>query len=114
MSGQTSGWGTDKSTYNRGDTVLGWVDVTNTGNVPITEVDITIVLARTDFPVSKTDNIKSPGLNILPGQTQRVTFSETIPPTYGGISTAGNYRLTATAYLAGSDIGSYTEYITIV
>ena len=114
LGGRTSGWGTDKSTYNRGDTVTGWVDVTNTGTVPITEVDITLVLARTDFPVSKTDNYKSQGLNVQPGQTQRITFSETIPPTYGGISTAGNYRLTASAYLAGNNIGSFTKYITIV
>jgi hypothetical protein len=113
LSGQTSNWGTDKNTYGRGSTMTGWVDVTNTGNVPITEIDFKIVMTRTDFPIAKTDKYNSQGLNIQPGQTQRITFSEIIPATYDGISTAGNYRLAATANLAGQNIGSYSKGITI-
>ena len=95
--------------------MTGWVDVTNTGNVPITEMTFTIVMARTDFPLSKSDNYYPSGLNIQPGQTQRITFSEVIPATYAGFPTSGPYRLTATAILAGRKIDDdYSKAITIV
>jgi hypothetical protein len=93
--------------------MTGWVDVTNTGNVLITEIDFTIVMTNTDYHISKTYYYNSQGLNIQAGQTQRITFSEIIPATNNGISTAGNYRLTATANLAGQSIGNFSKAIKI-
>ena len=116
ISGTASGWGTSKTTYNRGDTATGWVNVTNTGNVPITAVDFTIVIKRTVLfvPIEKSYSYSKTGLNILPGETQRVEFSQAIPAEYSGMSTAGDYQLKVTAKLANKEIGSYTTALKIV
>ncbi|OPY26041.1 MAG: hypothetical protein A4E28_02755 [Methanocella sp. PtaU1.Bin125] len=116
ISATTSDWGSDKDVYPRGSTATGWVYVTNTGNVPIDRVDFIILIQRTIFfvPVSKTFTYNATGLNIQPGSKQQVAFSLSIPADYEGISTAGDYRLTATAYLGGNQIGSYSKNLKIV
>lgn len=116
VSATTSEWGSDKDTYSRGSTATGWVYVTNTGNVPIDQIDFTIVVKRTYFfiPVSKTFTYNANGLNIQPGVKQQVAFSISIPSDFEGVSTAGDYKLTATAYLAGNEIGSFSKNIKVV
>lgn len=115
MSGQANDWGTSKDTYNRGDTANGWVYVTNTGNVPIDTIDFTIVIKRTVFfvPVERSYDHSKTGLNIQPGETQRVEFSQSIPAEYSGVSTAGDYQFSVTAKLAGKDIGSFSKAVKI-
>jgi|AGTN01.3.fsa_nt_gi hypothetical protein len=105
ISGKAKDWGTDKDTYARGDTATGWVYITNTGNVPIDKIDFTIVIKRTVLfiPFEQSASPSMP-VNILPGETQRVEFSQAIPAEYKGMSTAGDYQLTVTAKLAGSEI----------
>jgi len=116
VSGQAKDWGTSKSTYARGETAAGWVYVTNTGNVPIDTVDFTIVIKKTIFfiPIEKSYDYSKTGLNIAPGETQKVEFSQDIPAEYSGVSTAGDYQLTVKAKLAGQEIGSYSKGIKIV
>ncbi len=103
VSATANDWGTSKDTYARGETATGWVYVTNTGNVPIDTIDFTIVIKKTIFffPVEKSSDYSKTGLNIAPGETQRVEFSQAIPAEYSGMSTAGDYQLTVTAKLAG-------------
>jgi len=88
----------------------------NTGNVPIDQIDFIIVVSKTIWfvPVQKTFTFNATGLNIPPVVKQQVAFSLSIPSDYQGISTAGDYRLTATAYLAGNEIGSFSKNIKIV
>lgn len=116
MSGSASNWGTSQDTYARGDTATGWVDVTNTGNVPIDAIDFTIVIKRTVIflPVEQSYEYSKSGLGIQPGETRRVEFSKPIPAEYGGMSTAGDYQFTVTALLAGKNIGSFSKNIKIV
>jgi hypothetical protein len=113
---QLSDWGADRDTYARGETATGWVYVTNTGNVPVDEIDFTLVIRKTIFfvPVEKTFSYNTTGLNIPPGQKRQVEFSQVIPSDYEGISTAGDYKLSVTAYLAGRAIGSYSRDIKVV
>jgi hypothetical protein len=115
VSATTNEWGTSKDTYPRGDTATGWVYVTNTGNVPITALDFTIVIKRTIFfvPVERSFDYSKTALNILPGQRQRVEFSQSIPAEYSGMSTAGDYTFTVTAKLAGNNIGSFSKAIKV-
>jgi hypothetical protein len=116
MSGTADDWGTSKDTYARGETATGWVYVTNTGNVPIEAIDFTIVIKKTVFflPIEKSADYHKTGLNIAPGETQRVEFSQSIPSEYSGMSTAGDYQLKVTAKLAGQEIGSYTTNMKVV
>jgi len=116
ISGMATDWGSDKNTYSGGETATGWAYVTNTGNVPIDQINFTLVIKRTIFstPVSRTNYYISTGLNIQPGMKQQVAFSQSIPSEYEGIPTAGDYELTVTASLNGDEIGSYTENIKIV
>jgi len=116
VSRQAKDWGTGKSTYARGETAAGWVYVTNTGDVPISTVDFTITIKKTIFfiPIEKSYDYSKTGLNIAPGETQKVEFSQAIPSEYGGVSTAGDYQLTVKAKLAGQEIGSYTKDIKVV
>lgn len=116
MNATTSNWGTSKDSFARGETATGWVDVTNTGNAPINVLDFTIVIKRTVFfvPVEKTYEYAKGGLDILPGETKRVEFSQSIPSDYQGVSTAGDYQLTVKAKLAGKEIGSFSKAIKVV
>lgn len=116
ISGMASDWGSDKNTYSGGETATGWAYVTNTGNVPIDQINFILVIKRTigSVPVSRTTYYNSTGLNIQPGMKQQVVFSQSIPSEYEGIPTAGDYELTVTALLNGDEIGSYSENITIV
>lgn len=116
VSGHADNWGTSKDSYARGETATGYVYVTNTGNVPITQIDFTIVIKNTIlfFPIEKSYSYSKTGLSIQPGKTERVEFSQPIPSEYEGISTAGNYQFTVTALLAGKSIGpSFTKSIAI-
>lgn len=110
-----AGWGTDRDTYARNTTATGWVDVANTGNVPIDQVDFAIVIKRTIFfvPVEKSFSHSATGLGIRPGETKKVQFSLTIPAEYEGISTAGDYQFVVTASIAGKPVGSYSKGITV-
>lgn len=109
-------WGTDKTTYARGDTATGWVSITNTGNVPVDQINFTIVIKTTFFfvPVSRTYSYSSTGLDIQPGERRRVQFSQAIPSEYNGMSTAGDYQLDVTASLAGNAFSTYSESIKVV
>jgi hypothetical protein len=116
ISGIATDWGSDKTSYSRGETAIGWTYVTNTGNVPITQIDFTITIKRTIFfvPVEMVFPFITTGLNIPPGVKQQVAFSISIPSDYQGISTAGDYQLTAVASLAGTEIGRDSRNIKIV
>ncbi len=111
-----AGWGTDRDTYARNATATGWVNVTNTGSVPIDQVDFAIVIKRTILfvPVEKSFSHSATGLDIRPGETKKVQFSLTIPAEYEGISTAGDYQFVVTASIAGKTVGSYSRDITVV
>lgn len=110
-----TGWGTDRDVYARNATATGWVDVTNTGSVPIDQVDFAIVIKRTILfvPVEKAFSYSATNLDIGPGETKKVQFSQVIPAEYQGISTAGDYRLVVTASIAGKEVGSYSKDITV-
>jgi hypothetical protein len=111
-----AGWGTDRDVYARNATATGWVNVTNTGNVPVDEIDFTIVIKRTVLfiPVEKTFNHNATGLDIRPGETEKVQFSLVIPAEYSGVSTAGDYQFVVTASVAGREVGSYSKDLTVV
>ena len=116
VSAVASDWGTDKDTYARGDTASGWTYVTNTGTVPIDQVDFTLTISRTDFfvPLQRTVSRSSAGLGIQPGERRRVQFSQPIPAEYSGISTAGGYQFTVTASVGGQSIGSCSKSLTVI
>jgi hypothetical protein len=111
-----TGWGTDRDTYARNSTATGWVNVTNTGSVPIDQVDFAIVIKRTILfvPVEKSFSHSATSLDIRPGETKKVQFSLIIPAEYQGISTAGDYEFVVTASLAGKDLGNYKKSITVI
>jgi hypothetical protein len=110
-----TGWGTDRDTYARNSTATGWVNVTNTGSVPIDQVDLAIVIKRTILfvPVEKSFSHSATSLDIRPGETKKVQFSVIIPSEYEGISTAGDYRFVVTASIAGKAVGNYSKGITV-
>ncbi len=111
-----AGWGTDRDVYARNATATGWVNVTNTGNAPIDRVDFSIVIKRTVvfIPVEKTFHYNATRLDIRPGETKKVQFSQTIPAEYSGVSTAGDYQFVVTASIAGKEVGSFSKDISVV
>jgi hypothetical protein len=111
-----AGWGTDRDTYARNATATGWVNVTNTGSVPIDQVDFAIVIKRTILfvPVEKSFSHSATSLDIRPGETKKVQFSLIVPAEYQGISTAGDYEFVVTASLAGKEVGNYKKSITVI
>jgi uncharacterized membrane protein len=116
ISGQASDWGSDKATYSRGGTATGWTHITNTGTVAIDEIGFTIDIRKSLFgiPIERSYSYAAKGLGIASGETRKVEFSQTIPAEYGGLSTAGDYQLTVTAWLDNKAIGSYSKNLKIV
>ncbi|MGE5548893.1 MAG: hypothetical protein ACM3RR_00180 [Bacillota bacterium] len=116
ISGRAWDWGTDKETYSRGDTATGWTNITNTGTVPIDEICFTVTIEKLifGFPVERSYSHTMKGLDIAPGETRKVQFSERIPAKYKGIPTAGNYKFNVTAWLDNKDIGNYTKNIKVI
>lgn len=103
------GWGTDKDSYNRGDTAITYITIKNTGTVPVDEARLDILVERY-VPVIGYVNVQSPtttltGLNIQPGETKKAEYAIDIPNDYEGISTAGKYRFTIDVYVWDTEIG---------
>jgi uncharacterized membrane protein len=94
----------------------GWTYITNNGNVPITQIDFSVSVKRYlfGFPVEKSYTYSKTGLNIAPGEKQKVEFSQSIPAEYSGMSTAGDYQFVVSASLDGKEIGSFTKDIKVV
>jgi hypothetical protein len=109
-------WGTDREIYARNATATGWVNVTNTGKAPIDQIDFSIAIKRTVLfiPVEKTFSYNATRLDIRPGETKKVQFSQTIPAEYSGVSTAGDYQFVVTASIAGEEVGSFSKDISVV
>jgi hypothetical protein len=110
-------YGTDRDVYNRGDTVNGFVEVRNTGDTTIDRADVKVSVSR-NVPIIGAMRLASrdltlTDLNIRPGGTKRMEFSEKIPAEFAGISTAGRYRVTASVTVDGKDIGTFTKDIEI-
>jgi hypothetical protein len=70
-------WGTDRDVYASNAAATGWVNVTNTGSAPIDGIDFTVVIKRIILliPVEKTFSHNATGLDIQPGETEKVLFS---------------------------------------
>jgi hypothetical protein len=111
-------YGTDKDTYNRGDTAKGFITLKNTGDTNINDVTISVSVARS-VPVLGmmtlgSQDIKLTGLNIKPGETKNAEYSVTIPSDYKGLSTAGDYKVSGKAIVGGKDVGSFSKSIKVV
>jgi hypothetical protein len=116
VSAELSDWGTDKDTYARNENATGWVYVRNTGDRTIDRMDFTLVIHRYvpifgDYSITQFYNMT--GLDIRPGEKEKVQFVQKIPAEYSGISTAGDYRFDVTAFLAGSAAGNFSENIKV-
>ncbi len=117
ISADLSDWGTDKDTYARGENATGWVYVRNTGDQTIDAMDFTLAIHRSvpilgDYRIDYNYNLT--GLDIKPGKSEKVQFTQKIPAEYSGISTAGDYRFDVTAFLAGKTAGNFSKGITVV
>lgn len=111
------GWGTDKDTYNRGDTAITYIIIKNTGNVPVNEAGLDIHVERYVSMIGYVP-VQSPkttltGLNIQPGETKRAEYAITIPTDYEGLSTAGKYLFTVNVNVWDKDIGNFQKIVEV-
>ncbi|MCD1296135.1 hypothetical protein CUJ83_14120 [Methanocella sp. CWC-04] len=117
ISAELVGYGTDSSTYNRGSTAKGYIDVKNTGNTAIDEVKIDVTVSR-KIPiigiVSQNFEYIAEGQNIQPGETKRIEFDVDIPAEYKGISTAGDYTINGNVFIGDKSIGTFSLQIKVV
>lgn len=119
MDAEMVGYGTDKDTYNRGDTATCYVDIKNTGEVPIDRVDF-VVNVYTPRPfiglyhAIKDQTYTVDQQDIQPGSTERVEISVVIPESYQGISTAGDYKFDIVIRIGGKDIDSFSKDVKVV
>ncbi len=114
---QLVGHGTDKDTYNRGDTAVTYIEIKNIGNVPIQEATLNIKVERYVSVIGYV-NVQNPSttltdLNIRPGETKKAEYMITIPGDYEGVSTAGKYRFTIDVTVWGKDIGQFQKEVTV-
>lgn len=109
--------GTDKDTYNRGDTATGFVALKNTGNTVINNVvmDVSVSKSISFIGFVKVGGTTYPysGENIQPGETRRIEFSTVIPSDYKGISTAGDFEFEVTVTAEGTSAGSFTQDVKV-
>lgn len=115
-SAELASYGTDKNTYSRGDTAIGYIDVKNTGTAIIDRVDYSITVYKAIFGYYasvKSADYSSSSLGIQPGDTKRIQFSVAIPAEYQGISTAGDYRFDVVVKVADKQIGSFSKNVKV-
>ncbi len=118
MNAEVVNYGTDKDTYNRGDTAKGFITLKNTGDADINDVTIGVSVARS-VPVLGmmtlgSQDIRLTGLNIKPGETKNADYSVAIPSDYKGLSTAGDYKVSGKVTVGGKDAGSFSKSIKVV
>jgi hypothetical protein len=114
---QLVGYGTDKDTYNRGDTANGYITLKNTGNTVINDVTVSVSAARS-VPALGTASLgskdyKITGLNIQPGETKKAEFSVSIPIEFSGFSTTGDYDVNGNVLVGGKQVGSFSKHIKV-
>ena len=117
-SAEVVNYGTDRDLYNRGDTAKGFITIRNTGSTEINDVTISVSVSRS-VPILGmmklgSQDVKLTGLHIAPGETKDASYSVTIPSEFKGISTAGDYKVSGTAYVGDRDIGSFSKSIKVV
>lgn len=112
------GYGTDKDTYNRGDTAICYVNIENIGEVPINRIDFRINVYTSKYGIKihaiNNQTYTVDQQDIQPGTTKRVELSVAIPEEYQGISTAGDYRFDIVVNAEGKDIGSFSKDVKVV
>jgi hypothetical protein len=111
------GWGTDKDTYNPGDTAITYIIIKNTGTVTVNEARLDIKVERYVSVVGYVP-VQSPtttltGLNIQPGETKKAEYAVPIPSDYQGITTSGKYRFTIDVYVWDTKIGSFQKEVEV-
>ena len=116
-SAELTDYGTDKDTYHPGEAATGFIVVKNTGNTAINEVT-TSVSARRSVPVIGSITVGSQAytsrdLNIGPGETRRIEFTQEIPAEYKGISTAGDYTFDVTVKVGDTEVGSFSKSVKV-
>lgn len=119
MDAEMVGYGTDKDTYNRGDTATCYVDIKNTGEVPIESVDFIVNVYTTRPFIGKIHAIKDQTYTvdqqgIEPGTTKRVEISVVIPESYQGFNTAGDYQFNIVVRIGDKEIGNFSKDIKVV
>ena len=109
-----SGPGLEDNTYKVGDVATASFTVTNNGDAPITSVTIALNVQK-HFGFLWLGDTKTVTLyeTILPGETRTIKRSETIPANVYGFSTRGTYRIYATVYVDGKEIGGIEDRVTI-
>jgi len=110
-------WGTDKDTYNRGETAITYIIIKNTGTVPVNETRLDIKVERYVSVIGYM-NLQSTtttltGLNVQPGKTKNAEYAVTIPSDYQGIPTAGKYRFTIDVYVWDTKIGNFQKEVEV-
>lgn len=117
ISAELVGYGTDKDTYNRGDTASGYITLKNSGDVAIKDVTVRASISR-NVPVLGTTSLGSKdftisNLNINPGETKKAQFSVDIPKEYSGFSTAGDYQLNGKILVSGKEVGDFSKSVNV-
>lgn len=109
--------GTDKDTYNRGDTATGFMTLKNTGNTVINNVAMDVSVSKSisfiGFVKVAEESYPYSGENIQPGESRRIEFSTVIPSDYKGISTAGDFEFEVTVTVEGMSVGSFTQNVKV-
>ena len=111
------GWGTDKDTYNRGENATMYIVIKNTGNVPVNDARLDIVVKKY-VPIAGPVPVQSPtapltDLDIQPGETKNIQYTYPIPSEYQGISTVGKYQFVVNVNVWDTSIGSFQKDIEI-
>ncbi|CAJ37268.1 hypothetical protein [Methanocella arvoryzae] len=118
MDARMIGYGTDKDTYSRGDTALCYVEIENTGEVPIDMVDFRVDVYRSAFGVMirviDNETYTVDNQDIQPGETKRVEIAVVIPAEYQGVSTAGTYKFDIVVSVEGKEIGRFSKDVKVV
>ncbi len=116
-SAELSGWGTDKDTYNRGDTAITYIIIKNTGTATVNEARLDIKVERY-VPIVGYVQIQSPSttltdLDVKPGETKKAEYAISIPSDYEGLPTAGKYRFTIDVYVWDAKIGNFEKEVEV-
>jgi hypothetical protein len=116
-SAELAGWGTDKDTYNRGDTAITYIIIKNTGTVTVNEARLDVEVERyvsvIGYVSVQSTTTTLTDLDVRPGETKKAQYNVTIPSDYQGIPTAGKYRFTVKVTVWDKEIGDFQKEVEV-
>ena len=103
------------TTYHPGDVAKGYLVIENTGDRTVHRIAVKVtVYPRRLFGLPVGHKTETFDVELLPGKSTRLEYSQEIPAEIMGISTKGSYRLKAEIAADGVPVTTFSKQVDVI